>query len=814
MGVVGVSFGSSAMAQATTDDPATVIYNQDIVQIQGVIPFSSTYTFRLTSPWNVPVGSTPITFEVAPVAIPAGVATATAISYVTINPANPVFSGPNQTQTISVTFNIPAGAVLGDYGMRIFARGFPASSGGIVNLGTYINAAVSASSSSYTPPDVLIANPADSSTITVTASSLPVSVPFSFTATSTGSQSSPITQLTAQLDSATIQLTSTAGVGTHSASAAGTLVIPTLGAHTVTAQATNLGGVASDTNQFTVVVVAAAPPSVVIHSPTVNSVYVYRVGTSTPTVVPFTFTATSSLGGIRTLTAKVDGVAQTFSPVGIGSLTATGTILLAYSTSGTHDVSVTTTDDNGTASAVSNFSINVVAPTPTIAISQPVSGATIAVPVGSTTVNVPYSFATTSNNGFFVNSVSASLDGNTIAIGSTTGLGTAAAASTGTLVGVTPGTHTLVATGVSSSITVTTSTTFTVTSVQTPPTVVINTPPVGSTYTRTTTGAALNIPLSFTGTSTVTNGVITQLKATLNGTALAVTSTTLNQKVATGAATMIVSAAGTYTISVTAVDAVGTASATRTFSVTVVQPRTICGSTFFDVDADGNYDCGDFDISNVTVKLYNSSNVLIGTDVTDCGGDYSFSSIGPGTYRVVATAYAGLKASTVSERTVTVTNSNVSVPRIGFCLDFAAIRTMRANGYTIGYWKNNLDKAIACKSSGTQVSRSTLSSYTCRISDFALSPYDNLTMKVASSTMSYSGSTPSSLLSKQLIASEYNYQNAAYLNGNKTLTMAFLWWGEYVLANPSKYSSSSILWAKDWFDAYNNSHGGVVAGPN
>lgn len=811
---VGLSFAASARAQATTDDPAMVIYDQDIVQLQGIIPFSRTYSFQLTAPTSVPAGNTaPIAFAVSSVSIPPGVSEATAVSYVSISPKNPVFSGPGQSQTITVTYTIPANAVPGGYGMKILATGFPATSGGIVNNGTFINAAVTASAVNYTPPDVAIANPTDGSTITIAAGSLPVTVPFSFVATSTGEQASPISQLTAMLDMTTVALSTTSGVGTTSASGSGNLVVSSLGTHSVTVQATNLGGVAADVNQFTIVVAAANPPTVVINSPVANSVYIYRTGTATPTVVPFTFTATSSLGGIDTLTAKVDGANMVFSPVGIGTLTATGTILLPYNTAGTHTVSVTTTDRNGTATANSNFTINVVSPTPTIAISQPLPGATIAVPVGSTTVSVPYTFVTTSNNGFVVDSVQASLDGNSVTIGSTSGLGTATATSTGTLVGVTPGTHTLVATGVSAGITVSTSTTFTVTSVQPPPTVVINTPPAGSTYTRTSTGAALSIPLTFTGTSNATNGVITQLKASLNGTALTVTPTNLNQKIATGSATMTVSAAGTYTIGVTAIDAVGTASATRTFSVVVVQPRTICGTVFFDLDGDGVYDCQDFDISGVTVKLYDSNNALLGTDVSDCGGDYSFGNLGPGTYRVVATAYAGLKASTTNERTVTIAGSNVCVPRIGFCLDFAALRPMKANGFTIGYWKNNIDKAIAGSSNGVQVSKSTLTSYTSKIGCFAFSPYDCISMKTASSTMGYSGSTPSSLLSKQLIASEYNYQNAAYIGGNKTLTMAFLWWGEYVLANPSKYSSTYIIWAKDWFDAYNNTHGGAMNGP-
>jgi len=766
-------------------------------------------TVSITSPTNGTVLNYPFG-TVFPLQVPLNfVGGAPAGSVVDSLSAN--LGGSSLTVTNS---SLPAASVTATASMTITGPGtYTAGVGSYNNIGsaTAVTTFAVVVAPAFTPPEVIISTPADGSTITVGAGSLPITVPIQFTSTSSTPTASAITAVTASVDGTSVAVTST-GLNTVSVSSSGNVVISTPGAHTVTATATNQGGIGSDLNTFTVVV-QAAPPTVVINSPTVNSVYNYRIGTAA-TVVPFTFTATSSFGGIQTLTAKVDSANVVFTPVGLGTNTATGSIDLPYTTAGTHTVSVTTTDNNGTASAVSNFTVNVIAPTPTIVINQPTAGATFAMPVGATSTSVPYSFVTTSNNGFFVDSVSASLDGTPITIGGTTGLGTASATSTGTLVGVTAGTHILVATGISSGITVSTSTTFTVTATQPPPSVVINTPAAGSTFSRVSGGPALSIPLTFTGTSNATNGVITQLKASLNGTALTVTPTGIGQRVANGAATMSVTNAGTYTISVTAIDAYGTASATRTFSVTVVQPRTICGSVFFDVDADGNYDCEDYDISGITVKLYNSADVLVGTDVTDCGGDYSFCSIAPGTYKVVATAYAGLKVTTVSERTVTVAGCDVCVPKFGVGLDFVAIRTMAANGYTIGYWKNNLDKAISGSCNGIQVSKTTLTSYTCKISSFALSPFDNITMKIASSTMAYNGSTPSSLLSKQLIASEYNYQNAAYLNGNKNLTMAFLWWGEYVRANPSRYSSTYIIWAKDWFDAYNNSHGGVVAGPN
>ncbi len=803
--------------QAQPAEPTPVVsYTPELTQVQGVLPVTNSFTVSITAPTNLVSGvSLPISLAVTPNGIPAGVSDATAISYLSFSTlaGTPItsltFNAPNQVVSFSVTLSVPAAAIGGSYGYKILATGWSVVPGiGLTNVGTFIQATVT-EAAAYTPPAVTISTPVDASVITVAATAFPLSVPFQFQSTSTGTNASPISEVTGNVDGVQLTLNST-GLNTTTVNSSATLTITAPGTHTVTATAKNLGGSASDVNSFQVVT-AVAPPTVVINSPTPNSVYTYRVG-SAATVVPFTFTANSSCG-ILTLTAKVDNATVAFTATGLGTLQATGTINLPYTTSGTHTVSVTTTDNYGTATANSNFTVNVVAPTPTITISQPTAGATFTAPSGSTTVNVPYTFTTVSNNGFFVDSVSASLDGNAVTIGGTTGLGTATAVSTGTLTGVSAGTHTLVVKGISAGIEVTTSSNFTVTAVQLPPTVVINTPAAGTVFTRVSGAAALSIPLTFTGTSTPTSGVITQLKASLNGSNLSVSSTTLGQRIATGAATMSVTNAGTYTISVTAIDAYGTASATRTFCVVVVQPRTVYGTTFFDVDSDGNYDCEDFDLSGITVKLLNSSGVVIATDTTDCSGDYSFCNIGPGTFTVHADGYAGLKSTTANDRVITVSSSNVCVAKIGFGLDFAALRTMTADGYTIGYWKNNIDKAIKGTTSGVQVSKATLTAYTDKIACFALAPYDCLTFKTASSTMGYSGSTPSSLLSKQLVASEYNYQSGAYLNGNRTLTMLFLWWGEHVVSNPSKYSSTYILWSKDWFDAYNNSHGGVVAGP-
>ncbi|PAW67687.1 MAG: hypothetical protein B9S34_04835 [Opitutia bacterium Tous-C1TDCM] len=816
MGLLGLANVGSAQVGV----PAPVVeYTPTLTQVQGQLPVNLPYNVTIKSPNNVPVGATQVvTLDVAPTALPGGVAVGTAVGYLSFS--NPVsgapvtsltFVGPGQTQTVRISVAYPANALPGVYAFKVRAVGWT-NSVGLRNEGTEINGSVTAAATVSNPPEVVIEAPTDAEVISTPATSFPLDVAFRFRATVSGANPTPISAASADFGGATVTLTSLTGLDTTSVVGTGTLRIESPGQYSVTARATNSAGSSDDTNGFRVVT-TALPPTVAITAPSNGEVFTYRAG-GAPVPVIVTFSATSNFGGIRTLSAKINGAAVTFAPNGIGTLLATGSIPLQYSSAGVHTIEVTTTDDYGTDTKTATFSVNVVSPTPTISIASP-TATTLTLPAGATTMSVPFNLVSGSNNGFFVDEVAVSFDNGAPFAPATTGLGTAAAVSTGTLTNVGAGTHTLTATvysGGSARVFATRSVTFTVASSNVPPSVVINSPAAGATFTRVAGGPALSIPLTFTGTSNVANGVITNLKATLNGSPLAVTFPA-NQKVSVGSATLTVTNAGTYTIGVTATDAIGTATATRTFTVAVVQGRTISGDTFFDIDFDGREDCGEFGLGGITVRLLNSSNQVIATDVSDACGNYSFCNLAPGTYIVAAVLPAGLSATTLNERTVTISGSNVCVPDFGFGLNFNALRTMTANGNTIGYWKNNLDKAIAGKTNGIQVSKSTLTTYTCRIADFALDPYDGLSLKAAASTMGYSGSSPTALLSKQLVASEYNYQQGAYLNGNRTLTMLFLWWGEYVLKNPSKYSTSYVLWAKDWFDAYNNSHGGVVNGP-
>ena len=872
-GVLSLSSVSRVHATDPVPLPPLVEYAPTAVQIEGQLPFSRDYTFTLKSPNNVaPGGSIPISWVVTTNSIPAGAVDATAIGYISLSPAKPNFSDPNQVQTVTVSITMPASAVVGSYAYKVLAVGWPNPptpnfpSGELVNVGTFINATVTAQPALLTPPTVSINTPVDASIISVPVGGFPINRPLQYSASSTGAGSSVITGAVAELSGptgSTLTLQPVANLNTVSVTGAGTLVIAQPGTYSVTARATNTGGTATDVNTINVVFsTPPPPPTVAINTPAPGSSYTYRVG-GAAFFVPVTFTAKSNFGGIRSLSAKVDNVDVTSQIISseIGRLTATGTINLSSTTAGAHTLQVIATDDYGSATADSSFNIVVVAPTPSLTIASPTT-ATLTLPAGQTTLTVPFTINSTSNNGFFVDSVVASFDSGSSFSPATTGIGTASGVSTGNLTNVGAGTHTLTATvysGGTARVSTTTSVSFRVQSTAVLPTVVINTPPLGSIYTRVSDGPALSIPLTFTGTSNAPYGAITQLKASLSGTALSVSSTTLGQKTANGSAMMSVMAEGTYTISVTATDAAGTASTTRTFRVNVVCGKNICGRVFFDLnfngvfdrdiddrrcsgndwndsrgsrnerygdrgdcrdsgdryfsrDNDGDDDCEEFGLGGITVKLLNASGAVVAMQVTDSSGNYCFANVAPGVYTVSVVIPPGYGATTTSRRAVTVGTANVCVRDIGLGLKFTDLDNLCAQGKTSNYWKTQIDKCIKGERSA-EVSSSTCNSHTKTIGSLALPLFDGITVKTASSTLGSGSGAARDCLSKQLLAAEYNYANGAYINGNKTLTYCFIQWGERVHTSASSYSNAYAKWAADWFEAYNTSGGGRLDGP-
>ena len=808
--------------------PNTVLYLPLSRNVEGNMPLLQTYTLQILSPDTYPTGTTSaVSLNLSVLSFSTGDAP-TAATYVTfIDPATGLptnsvsFNSAGQVRTVTVRvavplLGLPGGVTSATFAYKVTTAGWP---GGITPAdgGSFINAVASIDPSgdpNRLPPVVTINTPTDGQVFTVT--SFPATIPVAFLATArTGFG---ITGVDATINSSPIVIVAadiTANADSTSVTVSKNITVAAPGSYSLRANAHNSVGDATDLNSFSVVV-NAAPPVAEITSPANGTSYTIRAGESGVSV-PISFRGVSTTANVVGFNVTLDGALWTiYTTSTLGQPIVTGSSTLTYLTGGVHPLTVQAIDSNGALSPVvsTTFTINYIAPTPVATVAL-TNGTSYQIATGATSVpSIPFTITSTADNNFNIDTVTATLNGNPVSIAThSPALGSAGfIASGGALANVSAGNHVLtVRCGSVGILSQPVSINFTVNAPLPLPTVVINTPAAGSTYTL--SGASLNIPLTFTGTSNATGGVITQLTAMLNSTNLTVTPTNLNQRVATGAATMTVTAAGTYTITVTARDFVGTATATRTFTVTSGTPRAVCGSVFFDADADAYEDCPEFGLSGVTVRILNSANAVVGTTTTNACGNYSFSGIYPGTYAVTVTPLTGFRVTTVATRSITIAGSNVSVAGFGLGLDFTALRTMTANGFTIGYWKNNLDKAISGKTNGIQVPASTLSSYTCKIGDLALSPYDNISMKTASSTMGSSSSAPKDLLSKQLIASEYNYMNCAYLNGNKTLTYCFIFWGETVLKSYTSYSSTYLNYAKNWFDAYNNSHGGVVAGP-
>lgn len=76
----------------------------------------------------------------------------------------------------------------------------------------------------------------------------------------------------------------------------------------------------------------------------------------------------------------------------------------------------------------------------------------------------------------------------------------------------------------------------------------------------------------------------------------------------------------------------GEISGTTNNNFAEVVQSTISGTVFLDQNNNGTQNGSDTGISGVTVELLNSSNAVIATTMTDSNGNYSFSSLDPGTY--------------------------------------------------------------------------------------------------------------------------------------------------------------------------------------
>lgn len=459
-------------------------------------------------------------------------------------------------------------------------------------------------------------------------------------------------------------------------------------------------------------------------------------------------------------------------------------------------------------------------PPVSVTVDRPVSGATVSHVLGEPAIEIPISVIGRASNSNPVDAVSVGISGVDAAgapialpplAWTSSGAGSAQEVVSTQFAASAPGVYTITAVARDHlGGTATTTSTFTVNQVVPPPVVVFTTAP-GAVYDYYLGSPALQVPFVFEGSSL--RGNIQSLTVTLNGVPVAFTPAGIGALAATGTGTLNISAGGDYVLVVTAATEHGTGTATAEFHVNALVPTTFAvrGRVFFDVNADGRQQSSDFGLPGFPVALI-AANGVATTTVTGSDGWYSFN-VSPATYRVTVPGAKGFDFTTASAWTIKVTSAAVAVPDCGLRICFNDLWTLRADGCTIGFWKNNVSKALGASGCGAQISPANIKAYTTAIGSLALEPFDGLTPAQALANLKSTSCGAKDLLAKQLLAAEYNYQNRAYIGGNAVLTYAFIYWGEYTLKNAAASSRSDVLYVKEWMEAYNSSHGWVVLGP-
>lgn len=711
---------------------------------------------------------------------------------------------------------------------------FPVSQGGVYTITATATNAIGSDTTSSTfvvvqqvpPPTVVIDPPVNNPTYTYVRGVTSASVPYSFTGTTLLGN---IIELTATLDGVPFVADSLVGVG-EAASATGSGVF-TFDANTVggpgqhTIQVTAKSEYGEATTSATFVVAEVVPTISIDITAPIDGTSLVQPPDASPLNLPYQFVANTTLGAnVTGLTATLtkDGVT---SPLSIGTIQdlntpqATGGGSFSNLQPGTYTLTATATNVAFGLSTTDSVTFTVLPPPPPAIVFTEAPAASYTALRGQT-LSIPFAIQT-SSLGAYITVQTVTLNGQSVGFNSTANGTTLVATGTGSLsiAASTTGSsaYTLVATGTDTyGRTVSTQTQFTV--VVNEPAIAISINPeiaANSPYSLPSSGV-LAIPFTFTGTIT-TGATVDTIVGTINGANVSISNTNGlgTSSVATVSGTLVITEPGTYVVTATDTNTASGLSATTsvTFEVEASsQPGRIDGLLFFDVNFNGVREAGEYGLPGITVKLLSANGATVATTVSDANGAYSFEPA-PGNYIVSAGQRSGLSFTTLADHAVTLSSSNRVVPDIGYGLHFAAINGKVADGKTIGFWKNNIDKALSGKTNGVQVSAQTLAAYTAVVGQLALEPFTNLTMKQAVDAMSANGSDPKVLLTKQLVASEYNYASGAYIGGDETLTYAFIYFAEYVLKNANNYTKDYILFVKDWCDAYNNSHGGKISGP-
>ncbi len=112
--------------------------------------------------------------------------------------------------------------------------------------------------------------------------------------------------------------------------------------------------------------------------------------------------------------------------------------------------------------------------------------------------------------------------------------------------------------------------------------------------------------------------------------------------------------------------------------VTPIVPASLGDKVWLDANHDGIQDAGEAGLANVTVKLYDAANTLVGTTTTNASGIYGFTNLTPGTYSVQFVSPSGYTISPKDQGTDDSKDSDVDPI------------TEKTGSYTLVAGENNL----------------------------------------------------------------------------------------------------------------------------
>ncbi len=224
----------------------------------------------------------------------------------------------------------------------------------------------------------------------------------------------------------------------------------------------------------------------------------------------------------------------------------------------------------------------------------------------------------------------------------------------------------------------------------------------------------------------------------------------------------------------------------------------ISGVAFFDVNGNGTQDDGEPGLGGQTVNLSGG-----GSTTTDGDGYYTFTELEAGNYTVSMSAISGFSSTTGLSSNVTLSDADGSA-NFGFAIDIGSFDGGSVNNAQgLGWWKENIRKAILGQTRGVQISAAALEALRASLSSFAYPALNYPNLTATYNALNYNGGNAASRLTQHFTASEYNYANGSLVNGDALATWALMVWGEFIVTNAGSYSNGYLNEVKAIFEGFN-----------